>query len=138
MALININHAQDEDEVKMIMEANSAFENMKQWKRHEDSRSMYETSMQRALKLVFPRIDTVSIRNDTVTLDTEKHYYRKNRYDSTNNPSTPSFKCDITVEEMPDNAEDYLAMRKEIQADKKEVIEAMAYLMKQYSIEKDL
>ena len=137
MALINITHAKDEDEADMIREANDAFESMKQWKRHEDSRSMYETSIQRALKLVFPKVDTVSIRNDTVTLDTEKHYYRKNRYDSNTNPTKPSFKCDITVEEMPDNAEDYLAMRKEIKKDKQEIVEAMDYLMKQYSIEKD-
>ena len=122
----------NEEEKKMIDEANSSMYSLKRWKNLEDKRDRMIASVEKVLKLKYPRLTFVHITNSGITMETDLHSSSVSRWGSADNQNIPKFKCDIQVKDMPDNAEDYMKMRDNIMADKQEIMTAMNYVRFRY------
>ncbi len=134
MKFMEINENHTEDESIIIDDANEAVDKMMMWKKLENKRYIYKNSIERAIKLKFPRITYVNIEHDSISLETELHTNRISKYQEKKNKNIPTFKCNVQNKDMPDTIEDFLAMKENIKADKQEIMTVMNYISFRYDI----
>ena len=131
-----LNREPETDEEKEIIDdAREAMKNHWEWKRLEDKRYYTQEALQRAVKLDYPLITGVDITHDRISIETEKHYYSKGRYDNADKPTEPRFKCDMKASEMPDTAEEFMEMKRYINEDKQQVEDAMSFLLTKFNVQ---
>ncbi len=126
--------SQEEEEKLIINEANAAMYNLKRWQKLENKRHILTNNIIRGLKLKFPRLTNVYITNNAIELNTELHSNRVSHYTRIEDKNIPQFKCDIQAKDLPDTAEDFLIMKKNIEDDKQEIMTSLNYIRFRYNI----
>ncbi len=126
--------SQEEEEKLIIDEANKAMYDLKRWQKLENKRHILTNNITRGLKLKFPRLTDIYITNNSIELNTELHSNRVSLYTRIEDKNVPQFRCDIQTKDLPDTAEDFLIMKKNIEDDKQEIMTAMNYIRFRYNI----
>jgi hypothetical protein len=122
------------EEIQIINTGNSALYTMRQWRKLEQKRSILAMDIEKVMKLKFPRLTSIYISDSSISLDTDLHSISLSKYNTSRYQLDPKFKCDIQVKDLPDTAEDYMIMRKNIKEDRAEIMKAAMYLVFRYDI----
>lgn len=134
MKFIDEDAFESEEEKEIIAIANEAIIKLKKWKTLEKKRWYMTEDIKKAMMLKFPKLTYCRLEHDSISLETDLHSNHVSKYTDSDKKNVPSFKCDIQVKDMPNTAEEFLEMKKNIEKDRQEIMTAMYYVLFRYDI----
>ncbi len=137
MSFIKITDNMTDEEKAIVNEANDAMVKLKAWKKLEDERVYMVSNIERAIKLRFPGVQSVSISSDSVYIETELHTNSVTRWATDKDINVPRFKCDVQAKNLPNTAEEFMEMKANIEMDKQKIMTAMNYILFRYSVKRE-